>query len=85
MEVIMIRQTDVNNVRKVMSNHIGSRVKVVANKGRHKVDITEGVISQIYPSIFLVEVTGGIEDTIRMLSFSYTDVITKDVRLSLCS
>lgn len=82
----MVRQTDINKVRRVVANHIGSKVKVIANKGRHKVDITEGVISEIYPSIFLVEVEGGLEDTKHhMLSFSYTDVLTKDVRLSLCT
>lgn len=81
----MVRQTDINKVRRVVANHIGSKVRVIANKGRHKVDISEGIISETYPSIFLVLVEDGVEDTKHTLSFSYTDVLTKDVRLSLCT
>lgn len=74
---------DVQKVRSVVNAHIGSRVRIKANKGRHKIDVTEGVITQTYPSIFLVEVSNEIEDTCQTVSFSYTDVLTKDVCLSL--
>lgn len=81
----MMKQVDVNMVRRAVGSHLGSRVKIRANKGRHKIDITEGVISEIYPCIFLVKVHDEAEDTFRMISFSYTDVITKDVKLTLCN
>lgn len=78
-------QLDVRQVRKVVNAHIGSKVRIRLNKGRHKVDVTEGVITQTYPSIFLVEVSNEIEETCQTVSFSYTDVLTKDVCLSLCN
>ncbi len=78
-------QNDLNKVRQAVVSHIGSKVKIRANKGRHKIDITEGVISETYPSIFLVRVDNEVEETSRMVSFSYTDVLTKDVRMTLCS
>ncbi|MDO5518939.1 MAG: Veg family protein [bacterium] len=78
-------QNDLNRVRQAVVSHIGSKVKIRANKGRHKIDITEGVISETYPSIFLVRVDNEVEETSRMVSFSYTDVLTKDVRMTLCS
>lgn len=77
--------SDVGKVRNVVTKHIGSRVVVRCNLGRHKVDVTEGVISETYPSIFLVKVRNEIEDTFQMISYSYTDVLTKDVKITLCS
>lgn len=81
----MMKQTDVNRVRRSVVKHVGSKVKIRANKGRHKVDITEGVISETYPSIFLIEVQDELEDTFKTMTFSYTDILTKDVRLTLCN
>ncbi|MFW5651809.1 MAG: Veg family protein, partial [Acetivibrio ethanolgignens] len=73
----------VRQVRKVVNAHIGSRVRIKSNKGRHKIDVTEGIITETYPSIFLVEVANDVEATSQMVSYSYTDVLTKDVCLSL--
>lgn len=80
-----MKQSDLYKVRHALTSHVGSRVKIKSNKGRHKVDITEGIISETYPSIFLVKVDNTMEDTTRMVSYSYTDVLTKDVRLTLCN
>lgn len=80
-----MKQIDVNQVRRAVNNHIGSKVKVMANKGRHKFDVTEGIITETYPSIFLIEVTNELEDSSQTVSFSYTDVLTKDVQMRLCS
>lgn len=76
-------QLDVRQVRKVVNAHIGSRVRIKSNKGRHKIDVTEGIITETYPSIFLVEVANDVEATSQMVSYSYTDVLTRDVCLSL--
>ena len=78
-------QLDVRQVRKVVNNHIGSRVRIKLNRGRHRVDVTEGIIRETYPSIFLVQLDNEAEATSQMVSFSYTDVLTKDVCLSLCN
>lgn len=82
--MIMIKQTDVSKVRKEVFNNIGKRVKIKANKGRHKIDITEGIISETYPSIFLVKLDETANDSVKTMTFSYTDVLTKDVQLMLC-
>ncbi|MBO5485522.1 MAG: Veg family protein [Eubacterium sp.] len=74
----------VGNVRQAVSKHIGSKVLVKSNLGRHKYDITEGVITETYPCIFLVQVKNQEEDTVQTVSYSYTDVITRDVQLTLC-
>lgn len=81
----MMKQADLNRVRMAVIKHVGSRVKIRANKGRHKIDVTEGIISETYPSIFLIEVQDELEDSFKTVSFSYTDVLTKDVQLTLCN
>lgn len=81
----MMKQADVNQVRKAVVSHVGSKVKIRANKGRHKIDVTEGIISETYPSIFLIKVQDSIEESYKTMSFSYTDVLTKDVELTLCN
>lgn len=81
----MAKQADLNMVRKAVVKHMGQKVKVMENKGRHKIDVTEGVIAGSYPSIFLIQVSGGIEETMHTLSFSYTDVLTRNVQLTLCN
>lgn len=81
----MMKQTDVNKVRRSVVQHVGRRVKIRANKGRQKIDVTEGVISETYPNIFLIEVQDDLEDTFKTMTFSYTDILTKDVRMTLCN
>lgn len=76
-------QADIMKVKTSVDKNIGNRVKIRANRGRHKIDITEGVISETYPSIFLIEVDNKIDDSTQKISFSYTDVLTKDVQMVL--
>ena len=76
---------DVGKVRDVMKKHIGGKVVVRCNLGRHKVDVSEGVITETYPSIFLIRVKNEAENSFQTVSYSYTDVLTKDVRLTLCA
>lgn len=81
----MIKQADVSRVRREVVNNIGRRVKIKANKGRHKIDITEGIITETYPSIFIIQIDDGNTESVKTMTFSYTDVLTKDVQMMLCS
>ncbi|NLJ95585.1 MAG: hypothetical protein GX321_00400 [Clostridiales bacterium] len=80
----MIKQMDVNKVRNAVISHTGRKVKVRINRGRHRIDETVGIISETYPSIFLVRTQASNEMPERTMSYSYTDVLTKDVQLILC-
>jgi uncharacterized protein Veg len=84
-EKIMMKQKDVNCVRNAVINQMGKKVKVRINRGRHKVDVTEGIISETYPSIFLIKIQETKDMPVRTVSYSYTDILTKDVELILCS
>lgn len=83
-EIIMMKQNDVNTVRNAVINQTGKKVKIRINRGRHKVDVSEGVISETYPSIFLIKLQETKDMPVRTVSYSYTDILTKDVELILC-
>lgn len=76
-------QADLKKVKLSVDKNIGNRVKIRANRGRHKIDVAEGIISETYPSIFLVEIMNELDDSTQTISFSYTDVLTKDVQMQL--
>lgn len=75
--------SDISKVKSSVNKNIGNKVKIRANRGRHKIDVAEGIICETYPSIFLIEVINEIDDTTQKISFSYTDVLTKDVQMQL--
>ena len=82
---MLIAKEDIIQVKRRMDEYVGSRVKVRANKGRKKVVIKEGVLENTYPSIFVVKVQNELQDSYRRVSYSYTDILTHTVELSLCS
>jgi len=80
----MIEKKDLFQLREDISKCIGSRVKLESNKRHNKSTVNEGVIANVYPSIFTVE-TEKEKGTFtnRTLSFSYTDVLTNAVEITI--
>lgn len=79
-----MEQAEYNKVRYSIQQQCGNRVMIQLDRGRNKVDIQEGVIQQAYPSVFTVLVSDEDgEHPDQLLSFSYTDVITKEIRMKL--
>ena len=55
------------------------------DRGRNRIDIQQGVIQGAYPSVFTILVDDENEkNPPKLLSFSYADVLTRDVRMKLC-
>ena len=80
-----MEQTEIRKVRASIHQQCGNREKIQQDLGRNKVDIQEGVIQQAYPSVFTVLIDDEFEQNPpQLLSFTYTDVITKDIRMQLC-
>ena len=69
-------------IKSSIENHIGSRVRLKANKGRKRTTIREGIIEEAYPSIFIVKVEGGYNST-RKVSYCYSDILTSTVELTV--
>lgn len=80
-----MQQQDLNRVRASVLQQCGSKVKIQLDRGRNKVDIQEGVIQNAYPSVFTILINDeGDGNPSQLLSFSYTDIITRDIRMKLC-
>lgn len=78
-------QADINKVRASVHQQCGRRVRIQLDRGRNKIDIQEGVIKNAYPSVFTVLIEDEKEEVPpQLLSFSYTDIITRDIRMKLC-
>jgi len=79
-----VQKSDILSVRRAVDANIGRRVRVKANKGRHKYAVAEGVLMKSYPSIFTVRLDANGDLSERLVSYSYTDVLTRDVQLVIC-
>ncbi len=69
-------------IKSSIEDHIGSRVRLKANKGRKRTTIREGIIEEVYPSIFIVKIEGGYNST-RKVSYCYSDILTSTVELTV--
>ena len=78
----MYVQDSVSQVRKDITRFLGSKVKLEANKGRSKAVVTEGILENAYPSIFTIQLDNR-ETMKRTVSFSYTDILTRAVELTV--
>ena len=80
-----MQQIDFNKIRASVQQQCGNKVLIQLDRGRNKVDIQEGIIQKAYPSVFtvLVQDEGAVSPP-QLLSFSYNDIITKDIRMRLC-
>lgn len=80
-----MQQSDINKVRASVHQQCGSKVMIQLDRGRNKIDVQEGVIVDAYPSVFTILVNDQNGDNPpQLLSFSYTDIITRDIRMKLC-
>ena len=80
-----VKQEDISRVRASVLQQLGNKVLIQLDKGRNRVDIQEGVIKGAYPCVFTVLVNEDNENNPpQLLSFSYADVLTRDVRMKLC-
>ena len=79
-----MQQADFNRVRASVYQQCGSKVLIQLDRGRNKVDVQKGVIQNAYPSVFTVLVQDERESNPpQLLSFSYNDIITKEIRMKL--
>jgi Uncharacterized protein conserved in bacteria len=67
----------INQIKDDLKTHVGKKVVINCNLGRNKFEKYSVVIKELYDYIFLVEE----EKNSNVKSFSYTDVITKTIKI----
>jgi len=74
----------ITQIRKELENCVGKRIQLKANKGRKKIFIREGIVENVYPSIFTVKFENDFNSS-RKVSYSYTDILTRTVEIKVMS
>lgn len=82
MEEIFVEQVyTVSSIHDELSNYTGKRLRVRANMGRSKIVEREGVLTQVHPSLFIIETVERRGRKARQ-SYQYVDVLTGMVELT---
>jgi len=68
-------------IRKDLESHVGEKIQLRANRGRRKTLEKVGVLENTYPSIFIIRIDE--PNYNQRLSFSYADVLTETVELTV--
>ncbi len=65
------------SIREQVALYKGMRVKYRTSKGRCKIEEKQGVVLEVYPNLFTLYV----ESQDSKVSFSYAELLTKEVEL----
>lgn len=81
----MIDKSDIQRVKTLLEQNEGKRIRLSAKRGKNREIIRFGVIKETYPSIFIVALdsVSDFADTIRTMSFGYTDLLTKSIEITV--
>ncbi len=72
----------IEGIKNSLDDYVGHKVRLKANRGRKKVYERTGVLEQTYPNIFVIKLDEN-RSVARRVSFSYTDVLTETVELTV--
>jgi len=71
----------VDSIHDTLADFKGQRLKVRANMGRSKIVESEGMLTQVHPQLFIMEVDRKRGRTARQ-SYQFVDILTGTVELS---
>ncbi len=82
--VNLYKAKDLNFIKKEIEKFIGFRILFRAKKGRRKTNLKEGIIENAYGNVFVVQVSDKTREAPEKMSFSYADVLTNAVEITVC-
>ena len=72
--------SSLQEIKVQLDSHVGQEVTVVAQAGRNKITERSGILRSTFPSLFVVELD---EDAnFERASYSYTDILTKNIDIT---
>ena len=71
----------ITTIHDTLTEFVGQKLRVRANMGRSKIVESEGILMQVHPQLFIMEVDRKRGRTARQ-SYQYVDVLTGMVELS---
>lgn len=79
----MKETTSIEKIRKYIKESVGKTFDIAAKRGRKRIMLENCIIDSAYPSIFVVKTKDAKTDGYNSFSFSYIDILTKNVALRL--
>lgn len=77
--ICMVSKDVLQKIREDVEEYIGQEIFVKANVGRNKCICRKGIIDSTYSNLFVFRES----ETDSKLSYSYTDLVTNNLQLSL--
>ena len=71
------------DIKRTLDANIGKRITIKANGGRRKTIERSGFLEETYPSVFIIKLDEE-KNAFERVSYSYTDVLTETVQLTVC-
>ena len=71
----------IDSIHDRLSEFVGQKLRVKANMGRSKIVESDGVLTQVHPRLFIMEMNRKRGRTARQ-SYQYVDILTGTVELS---
>ena len=82
----MIIRNDLTKLRECLEQMVGQEIKLISRGGHKHAVVRLGTVEKTYPSIFVVKLHGRNQgDSGRIVSYSYTDVLTRAIELAPCA
>ena len=82
----MDNKKELDRIKSDLADNIGSKIRFASKKGRKKRAVRNGVIEGTYRNVFVIKVdpVGEDDGMERRVSYTYGDVLTRNVELALC-
>ncbi|GEO74492.1 hypothetical protein FD30_GL001747 [Levilactobacillus namurensis DSM 19117] len=72
--------TSLANIKDKLDSRIGEKLMVIAQAGRKKTTERHGILRETYPAVFVVDLDQN-ENSFERVSYSYTDILTKNIEV----
>ncbi|APG67544.1 Veg family protein [Lactobacillus delbrueckii subsp. lactis] len=71
---------NIQDIKQKLDTHLGEELTIVAQAGRKKVTRRRGILTNTFPAVFVVALDQD-SNNFEHASYSYTDVLTKNILL----
>jgi len=78
----LVSKTVLSAIKENLESMVGAKIKIRAFQGKKKTIERTGILEETYPHIFVIK----LEETSargRRLSYSYSDVLTESIKISI--
>ena len=73
------------DIKNKLDSCIGASLTITSHIGRKKENKCHGVLKETFPAIFIVELDDDGKNSVERVSYSYTDVLTNNIKLDFAS